>query len=185
MKQIQLYLSALCISGLVLISACTQSDGNGSSESKKSNEHTYHIEIAGGKTFQGSVPKTAPGVSEVYNPISFVEYSEEIESKILTGLLMDTGKFQFGIGVALDDSNNPTIQGSGPGLTFGEWGVEDKYGPVGNISMTLENYKEHTVSLYGEEGTVASYTFTFSGTFKLGADGEEVNVVGEIVAAAP
>lgn len=185
MKQIQLYLFTLCISGAVLISACTRSDGNGSSKPNNGNEHTYHIEIAGGKTFQGSVPKTAPGDTEVYNPISFVEYSEEIESKILTGLLMDTGKFQFGIGVALDDSNNPSIQGSGPGLTFGEWGAEDKYGPAGSVGMTLENYEEHTISLYGEEATVASYTLTFNGTFKLGTDGEEVSVNGELVVAAP
>lgn len=186
MKQIQLYLFALCISGSVLISACTRNDGNGSGESNnKSNEHSYQIEIAGGKTYQGSVPKMAPGVADVYNPISFVEYSEEIQSKILTGLLMDTGKFQFGVGVALDDNNNPSIQGSGPGLTFGEWGAEDKYRPVGNVGMTLKNYEEHTISLYGEEATVASYTLTFNGTFKLGTDGEEVSVTGELVVAAP
>lgn len=183
MKQFQLYLFALCISGAVLISACTRSDGNGSGESNnKSNEHIYHIEIANGKTYQGSVPKTTGGV---YYPISYVEQSEEIQGKILTGVLMDTGKFQFGVGVALDADNNPSLQGSGPGLTFGEWGAEDKYGPVGSVGMTLENYEEYTISLYGEEATVASYTLTFNGTFKLGTDGEEVSVTGELVVAAP
>jgi|GEM_PF-2369867 len=185
MKHIQLYFFALCILGSTLFFGCSGNNGDEDKAGNNGNEHTYHIEIAGGKTYQGSVPKTAPGVSEVYNPISFVEYSEEIESKILTGLLMDTGEFQFGIGVALDDSNNPSIQGSGPGLSFGDWGSEDRYSPVGSVSMTLQNYKEHTISLYGEEGTVASYTFTFSGTFKLGDHGEEVNVAGKVVAAAP
>lgn len=182
MKHIQLLLFALSVMSLGVFSACSDDDTNGSGAMIDENEHTYHIEIAGGETFSGSVPKNTGGV---YYPVSYIEYSEEVGSKILTGLLQDAGKFQFGIGLALDNNNQPSIYGNGPGLAFGEWGTEDKYKPVGSISITLENYKEHSISLYGEEGTVASYTLTFSGIFKLGADGEEVDASGEIVVAAP
>ncbi|PZD77107.1 hypothetical protein DNG35_09685 [Mesonia sp. K7] len=167
---------------LGVFSACSDDDTNGSGAMIDENEHTYNIEIAGGETFSGSVPKNTGGL---YYPVSYIEYNEEVGSKILTGLLQDAGKFQFGIGLALDNNNNPSIQGSGPGLTFGEWGVEDKYRPVGNINMDLENYQEHSISLYGEEATVASYTLSFSGKFKLGAEGDEVNVTGKIGVAAP
>lgn len=170
---------------LCLMTACSKGGDKKENEEASSDVHTYHIEIAGGETYKGSVPSYAPGVVEVYNPVSFVEYSEEISSKILTGMLQEAGKFQFGIGLALDEDNKPSIQGSGPGLAFGEWGTEDKYGPAGSINMTLKNYKEHSISMYGEEGTVASYTLTFSGKFKLGTAGEEVDVTGEIVVAAP
>lgn|SRR5690606_14730577 len=171
---------------LCLLGACSKAGGNDKNEDDSSgDQHTYEVSIAGGKTYKGSVPSYAPGVVEVYNPVSFVEYSEEISSKILTGMLQEAGKFQFGIGLALDEDNKPSIQGSGPGLAFGEWGSEDKYGPAGSINMTLKNYKEHSISMYGEEGTVASYTLTFSGKFKLGRAGEEVDVTGEIVVAAP
>ena len=64
-------------------------------------------------------------------------------------------------------------------------GTEDKYGPAGPVNMTLKNYKEQTISLYGEEGTIASYTLTFSGKFRLGSSGKTVDVTGEVRVAAP
>jgi hypothetical protein len=167
---------------LCLMVACSKGSDKKENEDSPSDMHTYHIEIAGGKTYEGSVPKETGGI---YYPVSFVEYSEEVSSKVLAGMLQEAGKFQFGIGLALDEDNKPSIQGSGPGLAFGEWGTEDKYGPVGNISLELKNYKEHNISMYGDEGTVASYTLSFSGKFKLGTAGEEVDVTGEIVVAAP
>jgi len=183
MKQIQLYLFALCTLNLGLLTACSNDDNNGSSgESNNENEHSYYIEIADGETYQGSVPKATGGI---YYPIAFVEYNEEIDSEVLAGMLYDTGNFQFGIGLALDDNNNVSIQGSGPGLVFGEWAAEELYVPAGNINISLENYEEHNISLYGETGIVASFTLTFSGTFKLGDDGEEVSVTGKLVVAAP
>lgn len=180
MKRIitQTYIIALCV-----FTACSKDDiDKKEDEASSSDEHTYHIEIANGKTYKGGVSKVTAGV---YYPVSFVEYSEEIDGKVLTGMLSEVGKFQFGIGIALDDDQNPSLQGSGPGLTFGEWGAEDKYSPAGPISMTLKNYEEHTIFMYGEEGTVASYTLTFSGKFKSGTAGEAVDVIGELMVGAP
>lgn len=183
MKQIQLYLFALCTLNLGLLTACSNDDNNGSSgESNNGNEHSYYVAIADGETYQGSVPKATGGI---YYPISFVEYSEEIDSEVLAGMLYDTGNFQFGIGLALDDNNNVSIEGSGQGLVFGEWGAEELYVPAGHINISLENYEEHNISLYGETAVVASFTLTFNGTFKLGADGEGVSVTGKLVVAAP
>lgn len=171
---------------LCLMTACSKGGDKKENEEASSDVHTYHIEIAGGETYKGSIPSYAPGVVEVYNPVSFVEYSEEVSSKVLGGILQDVpGDFQFGIGLAMDDSNQPTIPESGVGITFGKRTEENKYGPAGSISLTLKNYKEHSISMYGEEGTAASYTLTFSGKFKLGRAGEEVDVTGEIVVAAP
>src|SRR5690606_17980090 len=133
---------------LCLMTACSKSVDK--KENTSSDMHTYHIEIAGGETYTGEVPSYAPGVLDIYNPVSFVEYSEEISSKILTGMLQEAGKFQFGMGLALDGDNKPSLQGTGAGFAFGEWGVEDKYSPAGPIGMTLKNYKEHTISLYGD-----------------------------------
>jgi len=172
---------------LCLMTACSKGGDKKENEEASSDVHTYHIEIAGGETYTGSVPSYAPGVVEVYYPAAFVEYSEEINSKVLAGSLHDVpGDFQFGVGLAMDDRNQPTIPESGVGMTFGKRTAENKYGPAGNINMTLKNYKEHSISMYGEEATVASYTLTFSGKFKLGRAGEEeVDVTGEIVVAAP
>jgi len=171
---------------LCLITACSKGGEKNENEETSSDMHTYHVEIAGGETYKGSVPSYAPGVVEAYNPVSFVEYSEEISSKVLAGILQDVpGDFQFGIGLAMDDSNQPTIPESGVGITFGKRTEENKYGPAGPVNMTLKNYKEHDYSFAGEEGTVASFTLSFSGKFKLGADGEEVDVTGDIVVVAP
>ncbi len=174
--------TVMAMAVLCLMTACSKGGDKKENEDSPSDMHTYHIEIAGGKTYEGSVPKETGGI---YYPVSFVEYSEEVSSKVLAGMLQEAGKFQFGIGLALDEDNKPSIQGSGPGLAFGEWATENKYGPAGRVNMTLENYKEHTISAYGDEATVASFTLNFSGKFKLGTDGEEVDVTGKIVVAAP
>lgn len=167
---------------LCLFMACSNDNEKKEEKNTSSNLHTYHINIANGKTYQGNIPKVSGGV---YNPVSIVEYSQAIDSKVMTGTLMDTGKFQIGIGIALDENYKPSLKGSGPGIAFGQWGVEDKYSPSGTIDITLKNYEEHNISMYGEDGKVASCTLNFSGKFKLGADGEQVNVTGEIVMAAP
>ena len=169
---------------LCLLGACSKAGDKKEDKDTSSDQHTYEISIAGGKTYKGGVPRYAPGISEVYNAVSFVQHDEDF-GKIMTGMLQEAGKFQFAIGLALDGDNKPSLQGTGPGLAFGEWGTEDKYRPAGPISMTLKNYKEHNISMYGEEGTVASYAFTFNGKFKLGTDGEEVDVTGELKIAAP
>lgn len=85
----------------------------------------------------------------------------------------------------MDESNRPTIPESGIGITFGQRTVENKYGPAGSINMTIKNYKEHSISMYGEDGTVASFTLNFSGKFTLGQSGNPVDVTGEIVVVAP
>jgi hypothetical protein len=177
----------LTVFGIValILSACSKEANKKENVGVSATSHSYIIEISGGKTYTGEVPSYAAGVVEVYNPVTFVEYSEETGSKVLSGMLQEAGKFQFGIGLALDSDNKPSLQGSGPGLVFGEWGTADKYRPAGNISMTLKDYREHNISMYGETGTVASYTLTFSGKFRLGTAGEEVEVTGELVVAAP
>src|SRR5690606_7459159 len=102
----------------------------------------------------------------------FVEYSEEINSKVLTGILQDVpGDFLFGIGLAIDSNNQPTIPESGVGITFKQRTVEDNYRPIDAINITINNYKEHQISLYGENVTVASFVLNFSGKFKLGQSG--------------
>ncbi len=165
-----------------VLTACSKDNGKDLDLLSKEMNHIYKVEISGRKTYEGKVPKKTGGV---YYPVSMVEYSEENQSKILTGLLMDSGKFQIGVGMELDAKNNPRISKTGPGLTFGEWGYEEKYKPSGNILVNLDNYTEHKVNLYGEESTVASYILTFSGNFKLGNDGDEVTVTGKLVVAAP
>ena len=176
--QMTVYVMALC-----LITACSKGSDKENENSSSANEHTYHIEVEDGTVYQGSVPKET---ADVYYPVAFVEYSEEINSKVLTGILQDvSGDFQFGIGVAIDDNNQATIPESGIGIIFGQRTVEDKYGPVGSINITVNNYEEHTISLYGEDGTVASFVLNFSGKFKLGQSGNPVDVTGEIVVAAP
>lgn len=175
--QTAIYVFALCF-----FTACSKSDNN-EEESSSIGEHTYQIEVANGTTYQGSVPKETGGV---YYPVAFVEYSEEINSKVLAGILQDVpGDFQFGIGLAIDDNNQVTIPESGVGITFGQRTVEDKYRPVGAINITISNYKEHSISMYGEDGTVASFTLNFSGEFKLGQSGDPVSVTGKIVVEAP
>ncbi|HLW41018.1 MAG TPA: hypothetical protein VKY82_01460 [Flavobacterium sp.] len=177
--QTAIYVFALCF-----ITACSKSDDKKEEESSSTTgEHTYRIEVANGTTYQGSVPKET---GSVYYPVAFVEYSEEINSKVLTGILQDVpGDFQFGIGLAIDSNNQATIPGSGVGITFGQRTIEDKYRPVGAINITISNYKEHSISMYGEDGTVASFTLNFSGEFKLGQSGDPVSVTGEIVVAVP
>ena len=177
MLQTAIYVFALCF-----FTACSKSDNN-EEESSSTGEHTYQIEVANGTTYQGSVPKET---GSVYYPVAFVEYSEEIDSKVLTGILQDVpGDFQFGIGLAIDSNNQATIPGSGVGITFGQRTVEDKYRPVGAINITISNYKEHSISMYGEDGTVASFTLNFSGEFKLGQSGDPISVTGKIVVAVP
>lgn len=178
MLQTAIYVFALCF-----VTACSKSDDKKEEESSSTGEHTYRIEVANGTTYQGSVPKETGGV---YYPIAFVEYSEEINSKVLAGILQDApGDFQFGIGLAIDDNNQVTIPESGVGITFGQRTVEDKYGPVGAINITISNYEEHSISMYGEDGTVASFTLNFSGEFKLGQSGDPVSVTGKIIVEAP
>lgn len=168
---------------LCVLGACSKAGDKNEDKDTSADQHTYEISIAGGKTYKGSVPRYAPGVVEVYNPIAYVIDDEEIGRGVST-MLLDRGAFQIGIGFLLDDNNQPT-RAESQGFAFGEWGTEDKYGPAGPISMTLKSYKEHTISFAGEDGTVASFTLSFSGKFKLGADGEEVDVSGEVVIAAP
>jgi len=176
--QTAIYVFALCF-----ITACSKGSEKKEEEGSANGEHTYRIEVAGGETYQGSVPKETGGT---YYPVAFVEDNEEVGSKVLTGILQDVpGDFQFGIGVAMDESNRPTMPESGIGITFGQRTVENKYGPAGSISMTIKNYKEHSISMYGEDGTVASFTLNFSGKFTLGRSGDPVDVTGEIVVAAP
>ncbi|WP_439487693.1 hypothetical protein [Algoriphagus sp.] len=170
------------ILGLMLMLSCSGNDEDGKPDAGKES-HAYDITMEGGEKFSGEVPKEVFGGT--YNPVMFVGYNEDIDGELLTGLLMDTGKFQFGIGLALGGNNQPSIVGNGPGLVFGEWGTEDKYKPAGPVSMTLKNYKEHDVSMYGEEGTAASFTLEFSGKFQLGDEGESVDVTGEVFIAAP
>ena len=170
------------ILGLMLMLSCSGNDEDGKPDAGKE-AHAYDITMEGGEKFSGEVAKEVFGGT--YNPVMFVGYNEDIDGELLTGLLMDTGKFQFGIGLALGGNNQPRIVGNGPGLVFGEWGTEDKYVPAGSVSMTLKNYEEHDVSMYGEEGTAASFTLEFSGKFQLGDEGEAVDVTGEVFIAAP
>ncbi|UCS93848.1 hypothetical protein KZP23_02095 [Echinicola marina] len=167
---------------LCLMSACSGNDEDGVDPINSNGAHTYDITLEGGGKFSGEVPKEVMGT---YNPVMFVEFNEEANGELLTGLLIESGKFQLGVGLSLDDNGQPSIEGDGPGLIFGAWGTEDKYRPAGPVSMTLKNYKEHNISMYGEEATAASYILTFQGDFKLGDDGEEVFVTGEVVIAAP
>jgi hypothetical protein len=176
-------LAVTSLIALCLFTFCAKENNrNEKEDNAPTGGHTYKIEIVGGKTYQGGVPKEVTGT---YNPVAFVTLSEETGDKVLAGMLSETGKFQFGIGVALDGSNQPILPENGVGITFGEWGTEDKYGPAGPVNMTLKNYKEQTISLYGEEGTIASYTLTFSGKFRLGSSGKTVDVTGEVRVAAP
>src|SRR5690606_10225206 len=167
---------------LCLLGACSKAGNKKEDKDTSSDQHTYEISIAGGKTYKGGVPRYAPGVVTQFNPVAFV--NEQSNGKAIAVMLAEVGAFQIGLGFRLDDSNKP-IHTEVQGFGFGEWGTEDKYGPAGPISMTLKNYQEHVHSFAGEEGTVASFTLSFSGKFKLGADGEEVDVDGEIVIAAP
>ncbi len=168
---------------LCVLGACSKAGDKKEDKDTSSDQHTYEISITGGKTYKGGVPRYAPGVVEQYNAIAYVIDDEEADRGVST-MLLDHGAFQIGIGFLLDDNNRPS-RTERQGFGFGEWGTEDKYGPAGPISMTLKNYQEHVHSFAGEEGTVASFTLSFSGKFKLGADGEEVDVDGEIVIAAP
>lgn len=168
---------------LCLMVACSKGGDKKENEDTSSGEHTYEISIAGGKTYRGSVPSYAPGIVEVYNPVAYPMEEDGIDRGVSI-MLIEPGAFQIGLGFLLDDNNKP-IHTEVQGFGFGEWGVEDKYGPAGPVSMTLKNYKEHDYSFAGEEGTVASFTLSFSGKFKLGADGEEVDVTGDIVVVAP
>src|SRR5690606_37488604 len=141
--QTAIYVFASCF-----FTACSKSDNN-EEESSSTGEHTYQIEVANGTTYQGSVPKETGGV---YYPVAFVEYSEEINSKVLAGILQDVpGDFQFGIGLAIDSNNQPTIPESGVGITFKQRTAEDNYRPIDAINITINNYKEHQISLYGED----------------------------------
>ncbi|MFC3196884.1 hypothetical protein ACFOET_04580 [Parapedobacter deserti] len=167
---------------LCLLGACSKAGDKNEDKDTSSDQHTYEISIAGGKTYKGGVPRYAPGVVTQFNPVAFV--NEQSNGKAIAVMLAEVGAFQIGLGFLLDDNNKP-IHTEVQGFAFGEWGIEDKYGPVGPVSMTLEDYKEHNYSFAGEEGTVASFTLNFSGKFRLGADGEEVDVTGEIVVAAP
>ncbi len=168
---------------LCMMSACSKSDENPDDKHTSSDQHTYDISITGGKTYKGGIANHAPGVVEVYNPVAFVLEEDGVGRGVST-MLLDRGVFQIGLGFLLDENNRP-IHTENQAFGFGEWATENKYGPVDPVSMTLENYKEHDYSFAGEEGTVASFTLTFSGKFKLGADGEEVDVTGKIVVAAP
>ncbi|RAV29551.1 hypothetical protein [Sinomicrobium soli] len=174
--------AAMYIVTLCLVVACSGSDDKNEKTDTGADEHTYHIVIDGGKTYTGGVAKSQGGV---FWPFSLVEYSDETGSKVLAGTLLDAGKFQVGVGFTLDENNKPGLEGSGPGLVFGEWGSEHKYTPAGEIDMTIEHYKEHDITFAGASGTGASYTLKFEGTFKSGQNGEPVKVTGTIVSAAP
>jgi len=167
---------------LCVLGACSKAADKQEDKDTSSDQHTYEISIAGGKTYKGGVPRYAPGVVTQFNPVAFV--NEQSNGKAIAVMLAEVGAFQIGLGFLLDDDNKP-IHTEVQAFGFGEWATEDKYGPVGPVNMTLENYKEHTISAYGDEATVASFTLDFSGKFRLGADGEEVDVTGEIVVAAP
>ncbi len=167
---------------LYFFMACSQGKSNKSKASSEENEHTYHITIHGGQTYSGQVPKSQAGI---FWPFSIVSYSEEVNSKVLAGTLMDAGKFQVGIGLKLNENNRPILEGDGPGLVFGEWNSQQKYTPVGSPKMTLKNYQEHNISFAGEKGVGASYTLEFQGTFKANGTEETVEVSGKITSAAP
>ena len=168
---------------LCLLGACSKAGGNDENGNNSSDgQHTYEISIAGGKIYKGGVPRYAPGVVTMFNPVAFV--NEQNNGKAIAVMLAEAGAFQIGLGFLLDDDNKP-IHTEVQAFGFGEWATEDKYGPAGHINLTLENYKEHTISSYGDEATVASFTLNFNGKFKLGADGEEVDVTGKIVVAEP
>lgn len=172
------FLMALC-----LLTACSKDSDNNDGNGTTAGEHTYNIEVEGGTVFSGSVPKETGGY---YYPVAFVEYDDDLGSDLLAGILQDAaGDFQFGLGLALDSNNQPTIPDTGIGLTFGQRNSQDKYGPAGPIELTLSNYEETILSMYGEEARVASFTLQFSGLFKLGQSGDPVNVTGEIVVAKP
>ena len=168
---------------LCLLGACSKAGDKKEDKDTSSDQHTYKVSIAGGETYKGGVPRYAPGVVELYNAIAYIIDDEEI-GRGVSLTLPDRGVFEIRLGFLLDGNNNP-IRTENQLFGFREWSVEDRYDPVGPISMTLKNYQEHVHSFAGEEGTVASFTLSFNGKFKLDASGEEVDVTGEIVVAAP
>src|SRR5690554_3773736 len=57
---------------MCLVTACSKKNENNEEENNTSGKHTYHIEIAGGKTYSGSLPSYAPGVGTQFNPVAFI-----------------------------------------------------------------------------------------------------------------
>lgn len=167
---------------MCLVTACSKKNENNEEENNTSGKHTYHIEIAGGKTYSGSLPSYAPGVGTQFNPVAFI--NESSEGKTIGTVISDPGAFQIGVGFLLTGGNTP-VYTENQAFAFNEWGAEERYRLEGPVNLSLENYKEHTITSFGEEARVASFTLHFSGSFKLGNSSEIVNATGKLVVAAP
>ncbi|EID72353.1 hypothetical protein [Imtechella halotolerans] len=174
-KSITLYLSIF-----FLFNSC-KVDENSKPKNAILNSHSYHIEIQGGEVFSGEIPKSIAGV---FSPVTFPTYDEEAQVNVFSSLLYDTGIFQLGIGIDLDQNKNPIPEYNGRGITFGIWGSEHRYEPI-QCKVTFENYKEHEVFYAGEKGITASLTLLFNGKFKEPGTSKNVSVEGKIVFAAP
>jgi len=181
---------------LCLLGACSKAGGNDRNEDDSSgDQHTYEVSIAGGKTYKGGVSVYQSGGAASYNILARIHDQYYEQNKGVEVLLTDMiGFFQIGFGFLMDSNNNPSrIEGheylEDQPFGFAELSTGSPiatYKTAGPVSITVENYKEHTMThADGREFIVASFTLNFSGKFKLDASGEEVDVTGKIVIAAP
>ena len=181
---------------LCLIVACSKgSEKKEEEEGSSGDQHTYEVSIAGGKTYKGGVPVYRSGGTASYNTIAQTRDQYYEQNKGVEVLLTDmVGYFQIGFGFLMDSNNNTTRidcqeKNVDKQISYAELSTGSAvatYKTAGPVSITVENYKEHTMThTDGREFIVASFTLNFSGKFKLDASGEEVDVTGKIVIAAP
>lgn len=181
---------------LCLMVACSKGhDKKENEENSSGDQHTYEVSIAGGKTYKGGVPVYQSGAAQSYNTLTSVQDQYYEQNTGVDVLLTDMeGFFQIGFGFLMDSDGNPSrIEGHQylPDQPFGFAELSTgspiaTYKITGPLGITVENYKEHTLThADGREYAVASFTLNFSGKFKEEAGGEEVDVTGKIVVAAP
>lgn len=170
---------------IILQSGCGKSTSDETPLSESS-AHTYELNISNGESLTGQVPKEMTGV---YNIASLIDENQEEGQKTVAIVLQEAGKAQVRVGLLLDDNNRPTAitknsEGKSSSFRFGKWGEELEYTAIQCI-FSLKEYQEHSVSAYGDEGTVASLSLDFEGIFKASTTDEEVEVNGIIKIAAP
>lgn len=176
--------TTLVVLALLLVSFSDNDKANTIAEYSKNNSsaaHTYAISLDNGDVFKGEVPAYPGGV---FNHVAFVEYDENTAGDMLVAVLFDAGKCNIGIGIRLDENNQPLAESNVSGISFGAFGGEKVYTPK-TYSVALENYQKHTVNYYGEETTTASFTLHFEGTFINSLNDEVTNGSGSITIAAP
>ena len=156
-----------------IVFACSNDDNGGEDSSNthhpSGDAHTYEIYFDNGKELKGSVSKY---LTNFYYSYTFIEYNPETNGDRLTMVLIDqANNLEIGLGVNLDENNNPIIDGETSVFVIYE--LDENYGYItNNFTATFSNYQKFIIDYYEDELEVATFTLELEGAISNTITGE-------------